>query len=149
MKTAAQILSYLESSLEESNRQYEYWKHRNPSESMKYRVQINKLEQILEEIDPTGEGVKAPEEEVNILVSLPEEPKPKKSFLDIYLNCFFFVVILVSCVAISSFLSDLLEWLAVDSFVSSLCTYGYAILHLASSVLVLSNSHKLLTVHKE
>lgn len=52
MKTAKEIISYIESEHEKAYQQYDYWKEIDRSEAIKYRIKMNVLEDLLDDIDP-------------------------------------------------------------------------------------------------
>lgn len=133
MKTSGEIISYLESELSEANKQYNHWKDIDRSEAMKHRIKANELEIILDNIDPTGE---------------PEEKKPKRTFLRIYLNVFFLVVYFTSMFAVGRFISDLLERLSITGLAASLLLYGYYLLHTISAIMMFAHQDLIFTKEK-
>ena len=149
MKTVSEIVFFLESELEEAYRRHEYWKNRIPSEARKYRIIANELEHILEEIGDPEEPPTPPEEPVNILVSMPEAEKPKKSLLEKYLIVFSVIVFVTSYFVIDSKIYDLVAHFKISGIVSAFLHYGYLLVHIVSSFLLLFNSHKLIKIHEE
>lgn len=148
MKSAKEIVSYLESALEEANKGYEHWKNIDRSEAGKYRVQANQLERILENIDPIEEQPKLEENTAKVLVSAPETKNPRKRFLQIYLKFYFFFVFFTSCIAVSSFIYDLAEKFKISDQFSSFLFYGYLLLHIGSFLFMLIHHDLLFTSEK-
>ena len=154
MKSSEEIVSYLESALEEANKGYEHWKNIDRSEAGKYRVQANQLERILENIDPIEEQHK-PEEQpkleentAKVLVFAPETKNPRKRFLQIYLKFYFFLVFFASCIAVSSFIYDLAEKFKIIDVFSPILFYVYLMLHIGSFLLMLIHHDLLFTSEK-
>lgn len=143
MKSAKEIVSYLESALEEANKGYEHWKNIDRSEAGKYRVQANQLERILENIDPIEEQPKPEENTAKVLVSAPETKNPRKRFLQIYLKFYFFFVFFTSCIACSSFIYDLAEKFKISDQFTSFLFNTYLMLHIGSFLIMLGH-HDLL-----
>ena len=56
MKSAEEIIKYLENELKEAYAGYEEWININKSEAMKYRIKANTIENILDDIDPFDEA---------------------------------------------------------------------------------------------
>ena len=145
MKTSGEIISYLESELSEAYKQCDHWKDIDHSESMKYRIRANMLEDVLYEIDPPGER----EEEIaKVLVDDPGEKKPKRTLLKIYVNVFFLFVFFASLIAVSRSISGLLETLNITGLAYSLLLYGFYLLHTVSTVLMFVHKDMIFTTEK-
>ena len=132
MKSSGEIIRYLEAELTEAYNQYDHWKDIDRSEAMKHRIRANMLEEVLHEIDRPGEQ----EEIAKVLVDDPEEKKPKRTFLRIYINVFYLVVYFTSMIAVSRFISGLLERLSITGLTASLLLYGYCLLHTISTIMM-------------
>ena len=143
MKTAAEIISYLDAEREESFKQYDYWKEIDPSEAKKYMIKATTIENILDDIDPFAEQGETEEHIAKILVSNPRKNTPKKSFLGIWLNIFSFIVLASSCVAVWLFISALLERVGITGLLNRILLLGYEVLHFGSFALMLEKSHLL------
>jgi hypothetical protein len=145
--TAREIILYLESDLDEALKKYNHWKDIDTSEAVKYRIKANMLEDVLDNIDPGGELAES-EEIAKVLVSDPEEKKPKRTFLRIYLNVFFLIVFFTSLIAIDLFLTGLLEKLGITGSVSSTISYVLSIVHIISFALLFINQDLIMTTKK-
>lgn len=149
MKTVKDIVSYLEAEVEEAYDKHKYWKTIDSSEAGKYLTKAYTIENILDQIDPSGDLAEAEEDIAEVLVSDPRKKKTKKSFLEFYLNVFFISSLFASTISIWLLLSRFLDKIGITGLMQSLLLFGYELLHLCSFLLMLKNSHLLLTEEKE
>lgn len=149
MKTAKDIISYLDAELEESYRQYKYWKNIDSSEAKKYLIRSNTIESILDDIALPEEPDEPQEPIAKILTSNPAKEKPKKTFSEIYFEIFFIVISITSYFTIESFISDLLDKVNIDGILSALIHFGYLLLHFGSFLLILANFNRIIKAIKE
>lgn len=144
MNTVKDIVSYLEAEVEEAYNKHKYWKTIDSSEAGKYLTKAYTLEHVLEEIEPPEEQA-AEEDIAQVLVSDPREKKPKKSFLEFYLNVFFISSLFASAISIWLILSLFLDRIGITGTMQSILLLVYECLHLTSFLLMLKHSHLLLT----
>lgn len=148
MNTVKDIVSYLEAEVEEAYNKHKYWKTIDSSEAGKYLTKAYTLEHVLEEIEPTEEQA-AEEDIAQVLVSDPREKKPKKSFLEFYLNVFFVSSLFASAISIWLILSRFLDRIGITGTLQSILLYGYELLHLCSFLLMIEKSHLIYKIRKK
>lgn len=139
--TADEIIAYLDAELDEARKQYKQWRDKDTSEATKHLIKMNTLEQLLDEIDPPN---KEPEPIAKVLVTMPEKPKPKRTFMSVYVNFFSLFAYFTSLFFVGDFLGDLTDKIAfLDNVFGSVLVYVYAIIHTTSYLALLINTHLL------
>ena len=144
MRTKEEIIAFLEEELEGAYQGHKEWEEKDSSEAMKYRVKANTLEHILEEIDPPTEKQTVNEESyvAKVLVKNPEEEKPQKRGLTIFVNIYSFVIFIVSGVALNILFTRAIE-LFVDfkGLPYALFNLVFLCFHIFAFMTLLQNGH--------
>ena len=133
MKTTEEIISMLESDLEEAHNRYIEWKDKDEREAIKHIVRMHTIENILDKIDPP--------EEVNILVTMPEKEKQKKGFLYRFVNIYSFLMFAASYLFIGKTLYAILDQIPFLRGLSDFLVFVLFCIHIFSYLTMLRFSH--------
>ena len=150
MKTKNEIIEFLEKELDDAYNRYDEWKERDSSEAIKYRIRANTLEHILEEIDFKNQEQSFDEAPIaKVLVNNPNDEKPHKRWLSIFVNIYSFIVFMVSGVAL-----NVLFVRAIELFVEfkglpyALFNLVFFCFHIFAFMTLLQNGHLTITNKK-
>lgn len=124
--TAEEIIAYLDTELDKARKQYKQWRDKDESEAAKYLIKMYTLEQALDEIDPPN---KEPEPIAKVLVTMPEKPKPKRTFFSVYVNIFSLIVYFASMFFIANLIYKIKF---LDGTFVSILAYMYCVIHTVS-----------------
>lgn len=138
MRTAEEVLAYLESELDDTYKELDRWRF-DEEEYRKHRIAANTLEHLIEDIaakieaDARNKSVTVSNcEPAKVLTSV---PKKKTTFLDVYLGIFEIVVFVTSLFFIDDLIYSLIDLLNVPKgILQALIHYGYLLIHILSFI---------------
>ncbi len=138
MRTAEEVLAYLESELDDTYKELDRWRF-DEEECRKHRIAANNLEHLIEDI---AEKIEADARNKSVTVSncepakvLTSMPKKKTNFLDVYLDIFEIVVFVTSLFFIDDLIYSLIDLLNVPKgILQALIHYGYLLIHILSFI---------------
>ena len=152
MRTAEEVLAYLESELDDTYKELDRWRF-DEEEYKKHRIAANNLEHLTEDIaakieaDAENESVAVSNcEPAKVLASVPKE---KITFLDVYVNAFAFLLFVISLLFMSQTINYVLDLFELaQGLVRSFISYGYYALHIFSFAIFSMNADRTYTPKK-
>lgn len=148
MKTAEEVLAYLEADLEKTEKLLEKWRFVE-DEEMKYQARIITLERLIDEISAKIEAdAKIENKEENAVKCEPTKiltsmPKEKTTFFDIYINVFGVLLFFASFLFMDGLIYDFIDYFNIPKGIfSALIHYGYLLFHIISFALFSLNVHR-------